>query len=110
MKYLLAFIICLSFLSCTDEQASDIPHIGFLEAFEDATISKAKTGFIDALKEEGFDEDQKTIRISQRNAQGEISTLNQIMSYFIAQKVDLIGTSTTLSAIASVQINKEIPV
>jgi len=87
-----------------------MPTVGFVDAFEDATISRARDGFTDALKKNGFSEDQKTVKIIYRNAQGDIPTLTQIANYFISEKTDLIATSTTLSTISVVQKTKTIPI
>src|SRR5690606_12135970 len=84
--------------------------IGFVDAFEDATISQARDGFIDALKKEGYSEEDKTIKIIYRNAQGDIPTLTQIVNYFVSEKVDLIGSNTTLSTITAIQRAKNIPI
>jgi putative ABC transport system substrate-binding protein len=84
--------------------------VGFVDAFEDASIAPARTGFTDALKKNGFSEDQKNIQIEYRNAQGSIPTLTQIVNYFISEKVDLMGTCTTLSSITAAQKTKSIPI
>jgi putative ABC transport system substrate-binding protein len=96
--------------SCKPGSKSSIPVIGFVDAFEDASIAPARTGFIDALKKNGFSEDQKNIRIEYRNAQGSIPTLTQIVNYFVSEKVDLMATCTTLSSITALQKTKTIPV
>ena len=87
-----------------------MPVVGFVDAFEDATISQARIGFTDALKKNGFNEDQKNVKIEYRNAQGDIPTLTQIVNYFVSQKVDLLATCTTLSTITSIQKTKTIPI
>jgi len=89
---------------------NDIPVVGFVEAFEDATIAQARTGFTDALSNRGYSEKQGTVKVLSRNAQGDIPMLNQIVNYLESEQVDLIGTSTTLATIAAVQRNQEIPV
>jgi len=96
--------------ACQSGKKSGVIKIGFVEAFEDATIAQAKTGFFDALAEKGFSEQKGNIKVLYRNAQGDIPTLTQIINYLVSERVDLIGTSTTLAAIAAVQRNKEIPV
>lgn len=108
-KYL-PLILVLIFLASCNSQKSNVPVIGFVDAFEDATISQARTGFTDALKKNGFSEDQKNIKIEYRNAQGDIPTLTQIVNYFISEKVDLLATCTTLSTITAIQKTKTIPV
>jgi len=108
-KYLIPIFALIFFVSC-NSQKSNVPVVGFVDAFEDATISQARTGFTDALKKNGFSEDQKNIKIEYRNAQGDIPTLTQIVNYFISEKVDLLATCTTLSTITAIQKTKTIPV
>ncbi|SEL83609.1 ABC transporter substrate-binding protein [Parapedobacter koreensis] len=107
----LLLIAGISAFSCQSPQkAEGIPVVGFVEAFEDATIAQAREGFEAALSDSGYSETDGTIRIIHRNAQGDAATLNQIISYFNSQGVDLIGTSTTLATIAAVQRSKDIPI
>lgn len=109
LKYLpLVFILGL-ILSCNSKK-SDVPVVGFVDAFEDATISQARTGFTDALKKSGFSDDQHTVKIEYRNAQGDIPTLTQIVNQFVSEKVDLMGTCTTLSTVSALQKTKTIPI
>lgn len=109
LKYLsLVFILGL-FLSCNTKK-SDVPVVGFVDAFEDATISQARDGFTDALKKEGFSEEQHTVKIEYKNAQGDIPTLTQIVNQFLSEKVDLMGTCTTLSTVSALQKTKTIPI
>lgn len=96
--------------SCNSSDKTTVPTIGFVDAFEDATIAKSRTGFVDALKKNGFSEDQHNVKIVYRNAQGSIPTLTQIVNYFIGEKVDLLATCTTLSTITALQKTKTIPV
>jgi len=97
--------------SCQPPQKKEgIPVVGFVEAFEDATIAQAYQGFMDALRDSGYSEQDGTIEVLHRNAQGDAATLNQIISYFNSQQVNLIGTSTTLATVATVQRSKGIPI
>jgi len=107
----LAFYLLLlaCFTACTGTQ-SNLPTVGFADAFEDSTIEQAKTGFLDALKDAGFSEEDKTIKFVYRNAQGDIPTLTQIVKYFIAQNVTLLATNPSLSTITALQNTKEIPI
>lgn len=104
-------IVFFSFSSCGNRKAAgDIPTVGFIEAFEDATIAEAKSGFIQALADSGYSEEKGSVTILQRNAQGDMNTLNQIISYLLSEQVDLVGTSTTLATLAAVKRIKEIPI
>ncbi len=109
-KLLLRICFPLLFLGACQSKNSDIPVVGFVDAFEDATISQAREGFVAALKNHGYNDDDKTIEILYRNAQGDIPTLTQIVNYFISEKVDLIAANTTLSTITALQRTQEIPV
>ncbi len=108
-KYLpLTFLFTL-LVSCSSPK-SNVPVIGFVDAFEDATISQARRGFTDALEKNGFSQAGKNIKIEYRNAQGDIPTLTQIVNYFVSEKVDLLATCTTLSTITAIQKTKTIPI
>lgn len=108
--YLPLLVSAIFILSCNSNTKNNVPVVGFVDAFEDATIAQARTGFTDALKKNGFSEDQKTVKIEYRNAQGNIPTLTQIVNYFISEKVDLLATCTTLSSVTAIQKNKTIPI
>ena len=107
--FLLAFMSLIIFSSCNTTKKT-IPVISFMDAFEDNTIAQAKQGFLDALKKNGYSEEQKTVQIIYRNAQGDIPKLTLSIKYFISQKVDLIATCPSLSTITALQSTKDIPV
>jgi len=104
------FIFFILFLTACNNHKSNVPVIGFADAFEDNTIEQAKTGFIDALKAHGFDESKGTVKIIYRNAQGSIPMLTQIIRYFITENVTLIAANATLPTITAIQNTKTIPV
>jgi len=87
-----------------------VPVVGFVDAFEDATISQARKGFTDALAKNGFSEEKKTVQIEYSNAQGDIPTLTQIVNHFVTDSVNLLATCTTLSTVTALQKTKHIPV
>lgn len=107
---LLCAATALLLVSCHSSQKGNAPVVGFVDAFEDATIAQARTGFTDALKQNGFSEDQHNVKIEYHNAQGSIPTLTLIVNQFIGEKVDLLATCTTLSTITAIQKTKTIPV
>lgn len=109
IKPLIAITLLIILVSCNTKK-SNVPVVGFVDAVEDATIAQARTGFIDALKKNGFSEEQNTVKIEYRNAQGSIPTLTQIVNYFISVPVDLLATCTTLSSVTAVQKTKTIPI
>ncbi|HVW97581.1 MAG TPA: ABC transporter substrate-binding protein [Mucilaginibacter sp.] len=107
LKYPLFFFIVLAAASCGNK--NNLPVVGFVDAFQDASIAPAKTGFLDALKKNGF-EDKKNIDFEYNNAQNSIPTLTQIVNRFVSHKVKLIATCTTLSSITAAQKTKTIPI
>src|ERR1700712_3362467 len=109
-KYFFLLIVVVSFGSCKQKSKTTMPVIGFVDAFEDATISQARTGFVAALKDSGFSEEKQNIKIEYRNAQNDIPTLTQIVNYFVSEPVDLLATCTTLSSVTAVQKTKTIPI
>ena len=110
MKKCLLFCGIALCMACNDHGNSGVPVIGFGDAFQDNTIEQAKTGFFDALRKNGFDEKQGSLKIIYRNAQGNIPTLTQIIKYFVSQRVTLIATNPSLSTITAVQNTKDIPI
>lgn len=109
MPKLMVLSLLTMLISCGEPQ-SDVPSLGFVDAFEDNTIEKAKVGFLAALEDAGYSEEASTLRLTYRNAQGDIPTLTQIVKYLIAQEVDLLATSPSLSTIAAIQNTSSIPI
>ncbi|HMQ62030.1 MAG TPA: ABC transporter substrate-binding protein [Flavilitoribacter sp.] len=105
------FLLLIPFLyaACKQEK-SDLPVVGFADAFEDSTIKQARDGFLAALKEGGFSEEDQTMQLVYRNAQGDIPTLTQIIKYFISEEVTLIAACPTLPTITALQNTRDIPV
>ncbi len=106
MKYFLS-IFLLTIFSCTSPK-SNKPIIGFIDQLQDETLEKAKTGFFDALKQNGFD--SSNIDIIYRNAQNDQPTMLQSLDYIISQNPILIATNPTLPTISAVQKTKTIPI
>lgn len=105
----LLFISALTlFFSCGSKEKGNL-QIGFLDSFEDETISQAKNGFFDALRDSGYTQGLN-LSVTHRNAQGDVLALGQAVDFFASQEFNLIATNTTLSTITAVQKNKDIPV
>jgi putative ABC transport system substrate-binding protein len=108
--YFFLTVIVLLAAACSSSNKSKVPVVGFVDAFEDATIAQAKTGFVDALAKSGYSEAKGNIKVEYRNAEGSIPTLTQIVSYFVSQPVQLLATSTTLSSVTAAQKTETIPI
>ena len=114
-KFLAVLLVLVAVVGCKQPSPSSssgnaVPVIGFADAFVDNTIGQAKTGFIDALQKNGFDEKNGTVKIVYRNAQGSDITLTQIIKYFISEKVDVLATCPSTPTITALQNTKTIPV
>ncbi|RCH55249.1 ABC transporter substrate-binding protein [Mucilaginibacter hurinus] len=109
-KLIAAILVVTAVVSCKSKKDNNVPVIGFVDAFEDATIAQARTGFTDALEKNGFSDASGTVHIEYRNAQGDIPSLTQIVNYFATEQVDLYATCTTLATLTAVQKNKTIPI
>lgn len=80
--------------------------IGIIQLSEHTALDAAREGFIDALVEAGFSEDN----IEVQNAQGEIPNCATIATKFVNDKVDLILAIATPAAQAAAQATTEIPI
>lgn len=83
--------------------------IGITQIVEHPALDSSRQGFIDALKEKGFEEG-RNIEIDFQNAQGDQSTTQTIAQKFVSDKVDMIFAIATPSAQAAYNATKEIPV
>jgi putative tryptophan/tyrosine transport system substrate-binding protein len=109
-RFLVSFFFLTVLLGCGGSKENPtLPSVGYVLHVQDETLEEAKRGFYDALKDGGF-EDGKTVKMIYQNANGEIPTLNNILDYFIAQKVTLIATNPTVATIAAVAKTETIPV
>lgn len=80
--------------------------IGIMQLSEHEALDSAREGFIDALVEAGFSEDN----IEVQNAQGEIPNCATIATKFVNDDVDLILAIATPAAQAAAQATTEIPI
>lgn len=83
--------------------------IGIVQLMEHDALDAARTGFIDGLKEAGY-EDGANITIDFQNAQGEQANCVTIADKFVNDQDDLILAIATPAAQAVANATKEIPV
>lgn len=109
-------IILLNFgISCSENkssknQSSDSAfRIGILQLVEHTALDQANKGFVDGLKEEGF-EDRKNLIIDYQNAQGEQANCITIAQKFINDRCDLVLAIATPAAQAIANLTKDIPI
>ncbi len=115
MKYIYSLFIILSLLSCKGENNSSNVStvnkikIGVLQLIEHDALDASYRGFVDGLKEAGY-EDGKNIIIDYQNAQGEQANCITISQKFINDKSDLILAIATPAAQAVANMTKDIPI
>ena len=108
MKYICSLLlITFSLLSC-GSNAGKIK-IGILQLVEHDALDSSYRGFVDGLKEAGY-EDGKNIIIDYQNAQGEQANCITIGQKFINDKSDLILAIATPAAQAVANMTKDIPI
>ncbi|WP_199478475.1 ABC transporter substrate-binding protein [Peribacillus saganii] len=83
--------------------------IGIIQPVEHPSLDAAREGFIDALKDAGY-EDGKNLKIDYQNAQGEMNNNMTIAQNLVADENDVILAIATSSAQAALQSTKDIPI
>ncbi|MCF6460294.1 ABC transporter substrate-binding protein [Clostridium sp. Cult3] len=109
LGFILLLIISLSLSGCSSQNTQDVFSIGISQIVENPVLDLAREGFIDALKEKGY-EDGKNIKIDTQFAQGDIALTTTIAQNFVSQKKDLIFAISTPAAQSAFQSTKEIPI
>jgi len=102
------------FVGCKDngQASADVKekyNIGISQLIQHPALDSAKEGFIEGLKEKGYEEGQN-IEIDYQNAQGDNATSQTIAQKFVSEKKDLILAIATNSAQAVYNATKDIPV
>lgn len=89
--------------------SAEVKNIGVIQLVQHDALDAANKGFVDALKEKGY-EDGKNIKIEQQNAQGEQANAQTIAKQFTDSKKDLIFAIATPAVQAAYNATKDIPV
>lgn len=110
MKKTLAILLTLALcLSCGAVLAEDKPIIGIIQQAEHVALSAARDGFIQALKDNGY-EDGVNITIDALNGQGDPATLASIADRLIGENATLVLAIATTAATTMAAKTTEIPV
>lgn len=91
------------------EEPAETYQIGIVQLVEHPALNAAKDGFVDALADEGFVEDEN-LTIDFKNAQGEQPTAVTISEGFVADNVDLILAIATPAVQAAATVTDQIPI
>lgn len=109
LGFILLFTIVLSLSGCSSQESQKKISIGISQTVEHPALDSARDGFIDALKDEGY-EDNENIDIDVQIAQGDIALIKTISDKFVSQKKDLILAISTQSAQSAFQSMKQTPI
>lgn len=104
---LLALLIAsIAIASCKSDDK--VPTIGILQLVQHESLDAAREGFIEGLKEAGY-EDGKQIKINYQNASGDQANLKS-MAERLVRESDLLLAITTPAAQTVVNLEPKIPV
>jgi len=109
ISLLSALLVTASLVGCNASGNSDVKEIGVVQLIQHSALDSANKGFIDGLKEKGY-EDGRNIKIEQQNAQGKIDVAQQIAGQFVNSNKDLIFSIATPTTQAVLNATKDIPV
>lgn len=93
----------------TTKEDNKIYTIGINQLVQHDALDASREGFIEGLKEKGFEEG-RNLKIDYQNAQGDIAIAKTISDQFVTSKVDLIFAIATSSLQASYNSTKDIPI
>ncbi len=95
--------------STGEQSSSEMKKIGVVQLVQHDALDSANKGFVDGLKEKGYEEG-KNIEFDQQNAQNEQANAQTICSQFVDGKKDMIFAIATPAAQAAYNSTKEIPI
>jgi putative ABC transport system substrate-binding protein len=84
-------------------------NVGIIQYIEHVALDKAREGFVDALKDNGY-VDGENITIDVQNAQGDPANLSTISDRFVSNKSDLVLAIATPAAQSIAGKTTEIPI
>ena len=91
------------------QQGEKAYKVGIVQLVEHSSLDDANRGFVDGLKERGYEEG-KNLTIDRQNAQADQSNLQNIVQRFISDKVDLICAIATPAVQSAANATKDIPI
>ncbi|MFA5523236.1 MAG: ABC transporter substrate-binding protein [Tissierellales bacterium] len=111
---LISFLVIITLFlnacsSLSSDSYQDAVSIGISQIAEHPALDSARAGFLDALKEKGYEEG-KNLKLDIQFAQGDIALTTTIAQNFVSQKKDLILAISTSSAQSAHNSAKDIPV
>ncbi|WP_319372029.1 ABC transporter substrate-binding protein [uncultured Ilyobacter sp.] len=108
-KFLLVAVLSLAILMIGCGKKEDKKtKIGITQIIEHPALDASKDGFLQALKDAGYDETKVDIEF--QSAQGDFGTAQTIANSYVQGKKDLILAIATPSAQAAYNMTKDIPI
>jgi len=107
--FVLAILFIISLTACNGASSDKVVKIGISQLVQHPALDSACEGFVEALKEAGY-EDDKNIKIDLQNAQGDVTNAQTIARKFADEKVDMILAIATPAAQAAANVTKDIPI
>ncbi len=92
-----------------EKEQNEFFYIGITQIVEHEALNHARRGFIDELKDLGYEEG-KNVKFDFQNAGGDFSNCESIAQKFVNQNCDLILAISTPSAQAVANATKTIPI
>ncbi len=83
-----------------DDSGEEVLKIGVLQFAQHPSLDNCREGFIEGLKEEGFEEG-KNLEIDYQNAEADMGIAAQIANSFVSNKSDMIAAIATPAAMSS---------
>jgi putative ABC transport system substrate-binding protein len=105
----LILAVILTLLAACGSTAGGRPVIGYAQISSTAPLDDARDGFFRALADSGFIPDS-TIKVIERNAQGDIATLMLIMNEFKQRGVDYVATVSSVATQAAMRVISSQPI
>ncbi|MEQ8200639.1 MAG: ABC transporter substrate-binding protein [Syntrophomonadaceae bacterium] len=118
MKKILASLVTLLLViglaGCAAKTEAPAPQaekvkIGIIQIVQHPALDSARQGFLDALADSGYKQDQNLV-VDYQNAQGEQANLQAISQKFVQDKPKLVLAIATPSAVAMANATTEIPI
>ena len=111
LSAMLALATSPGFGQAASPQPGRVYKVGFSQIVDHPALNETRAGFVDGLKQAGFEEGKNLVFLYQ-NAQGDVGNARNIAEKFLADGVDLLAPCTTPNAQATVRLAKggKIPV
>lgn len=107
-KACLASMLAISMVGCTSNEDDGKTKVGIIQYAEHPALDQSRKGFIDALNEAGFTE-ENTI-FDYKNASNDVSNCDSIADKLVNDKNDLIYAIATPAAQSVANKTKDIPI